>query len=447
MSASPSDFPHDETSVQSTIETEKRASTRLQLTDLLQNGLYFQAALLLLPLLLTLISILGIADGLSFQEQYLLRANRTTVSETAMLAFILALVNTCALLVLSVGALAREWWLLLGGILTILFNLALLFLWQHLPSLITLAIVLQAFLRGRGDFQHLRINPVMRKELRARMRGIRAFVILSIYLGLMSAVAILLYLIFVPRVQSTGSVAIGNIGRDLFRGMVALELLLIIFIAPAFTAGSITGERDANTYDLLRMTMIPSPAFIIGKLESAIGYILMLMLATAPLLALAFLFGGVSQIELALSFELVVVTSLLFGAVGMYYSAGSERTLSASIRSFLTNLAFLFAVPLMTLFVLNIIESFVGSSTSPVFEGLLRYSRDILISLNPFLTALFTQQNLIREGMLTFGQEILASNGARIPIVAPWISYTLFYLLGTGALIVLTMRRLRYELD
>lgn len=422
-------------------------SGRLRLADLLQTGTLIQALALALPLILTLLSILGIADGLGFQERHLLRAGRTTASDTALLALILALVNTCALLVLLVGALAREWWLLPAGLITVLFNLALLLLWQHLASLLTLGIVLRSFFLARGELQHLRLNPVMRKELRSRMRGIRAFVILTIYLALMSSVAILLYLIFVPKVQATGSVAIGNIGRDLFRGMVALELLLIIFIAPAFTAGSITGERDGNTYDLLRMTMIPSPAFIIGKLESAIGYILLLMLATAPLLALAFLFGGVSQIELALSFELVVVTALLFGAVGMFYSAGSERTLAASVRSYLTNLAFLFGVPLITLLVLSIIESFVGSSTSPLFEGLLLYSRDALISLNPFLAALITQQNLIREGMLTFGEEILASNGARIPIVAPWISFTIFYLLGTGALIVLTMRRLRYELD
>ena len=423
------------------------ARHRLYLAQLLQYGLYAQAFTLLLPLLFTLVSILGIADGLEFQAQVLLQANRHSISETAMLSFILALVNVCALVVLLVGALAREWWLLLVAGVTMLYNLALLFFWQHLASGITLGILCFALIRARADLPQLRFNPVMRKELRARMRGIRAFVILSIYLSLMSAVAILLYLIFVPQVQATGSVAIGTIGRDLFRGMVALELLLIIFIAPAFTAGSITGERDANTYDLIRMTMIPSPAFIIGKLESAIGYILLLMCATAPLLALAFLFGGVSQLELALSFELVVVTSLLFGAVGMYYSAGAERTLAASVRSYLTNLAFLFAIPLATLLLLRIIETLVGSSTSPVFEAILWYSRDILISLNPFLAALSTQQLLVREGVLTFGQQILASNGAQIPTVAPWISYTLFYLLGSGALVVLTMRRLRYELD
>ena len=423
------------------------ASGRLRLAGFLQRAVFAQTLAIALPLLLVLVSVLGIADGLGFQERILLRAGRISVSETAMLALILALVNGCALMLLLVGALAREWWLLPVGLLTFIGNLALLLLWQHLASLLPLGIILRSAFLSRGELRHLRINPVMRKELRARMRGIRAFVVLTIYLTLMSSVAILLYLIFVPEVQATGSVAIGSIGRDLFRGMVALELLLIIFIAPAFTAGSITGERDGNTYDLLRMTIIPSPAFIIGKLESALGYILLLMLATAPLLALAFLFGGVSQLELALSFELVVVTALLFGAVGMYYSAGADRTLVASARAYLTALAILFGVPLLTLLLLSIIESIVGSTTSPLFEGLLLYTRDVLDSLNPFLAALSTQQNLVREGMLTFGEEILASNGARIPTVAPWISYTIFYLLATGALVVLTIRRLRYELD
>ncbi|MFN8375728.1 MAG: hypothetical protein U0694_23010 [Anaerolineae bacterium] len=46
------------------------------------------------------------------------------------------------------------------------------------------------------DLRAFRTNPVMLKELRGRMRGIRAFMVMTIYLGLMSAFTVLLYLIY-----------------------------------------------------------------------------------------------------------------------------------------------------------------------------------------------------------------------------------------------------------
>ena len=66
-------------------------------------------------------------------------------------------------------------------------------------------------------------------------------------------------------------------------GVVGIELLLIIFIAPSFTSGAITGERERQTYDLLRTTLLATPSFITGKLESSLGYILLLLLAAIPL--------------------------------------------------------------------------------------------------------------------------------------------------------------------
>ena len=88
-----------------------------------------------------------------------------------------------------------------------------------------------------------------------------------------------------------------------------------------------------------------------------------------------------------------------------------------------------------------------GGAISPVLEGTLLYGHALLDSLNPFLAALSTQQTLVREGLLTFGETTLASSGARLPTVAPWISFSIIYLLATGGMIVLTIRRLRYELD
>src|SRR5215813_12422407 len=78
-------------------------------------------------------------------------------------------------------------------------------------------------------------NPVVLKELRGRMRGTRAFVVLTVYLTLMSGFATLLYVLYSTTLSFSGYPSSGQIGRVLFIGIVGVELFLVTFIAPTFT--------------------------------------------------------------------------------------------------------------------------------------------------------------------------------------------------------------------
>ncbi len=100
----------------------------------------------------------------------------------------------------------------------------------------------------RGPMLRLVSNPVVLKELRGRMRGARAFTVLSVYLTLLGAFSSLIYVaVSESSMNVSGQVVVGEIGRTLFGGVVAIEMLLVAFIAPAFTAGAISGEREHQT--------------------------------------------------------------------------------------------------------------------------------------------------------------------------------------------------------
>ena len=161
-----------------------------------------------------------------------------------------------------------------------------------------------------GDLRAFRLNPVMVKELRGRMRGVRGFAIISIFLTLMSFFTILLYLLRVP---AGGVVVTGDLGRELFIGVLFIELMLIIFIVPALTAGAITSERERKTYDLLQTTLITKATFVVGKMQSALGFIVLLLLSAIPLQSIAFLFGGVSESELILALLVLLVSAIALG--------------------------------------------------------------------------------------------------------------------------------------
>ena len=126
--------------------------------------------------------------------------SKFTISADAAALLISAgiLANMAVLLVLSVVILAQELWTVFTAWLLTAINLAALLAFGFLPALLAIAPLLIVGVMTVGDLKAFRLNPVMVKELRGRMRGIRGFAIITIFLTLMSFFTILLYLLQVP---------------------------------------------------------------------------------------------------------------------------------------------------------------------------------------------------------------------------------------------------------
>jgi len=436
----------DDTTVQLVDSPEEALSPReLRLereAAILRWGAIANAVVTVGIILLTLLDALDVLPNVPATLHGALLSRVPSADDAALVSLVLTvMVNISLLLVLMVGLLAREVWALAGVWLLAIINLLGVAIFGFLPGIITIIAVLWSGLVAAGDARAFRMNPVMLKELRGRMRGVRAFIVLTVYLGLMSGFTALLYLIYTPINRASGSAAAGEVGRVLFMGIVGIELLLIIFIAPSFTAGAITGERERQTYDLLRTTLLASPSFVLGKLESALGYVLLLLLAAIPLQSVAFLFGGVSELELILSFVILMVTAITLGTVGIYFSAIANRTLSASVRAYTATLVVTFGAPLVLNLVVDILTN-AARYVSPVIETILVYLDDLFVSINPIATALVTRQLLIDQKGIGFWTYTL-STGSTIQRVSPWVSFTIIYLVASTILVVMAIRRMR----
>lgn len=287
----------------------------------------------------------------------------------------------------------------------------------------------------------IRRNPIALKELRGRMRGSRAFIVLTAYVALMSLFTVVLYLIYSTSRTVTLSTTGGVIGKLIFGGIVAVELFLVCFIAPAFTAGAISGERERRTFNLLRTTLLPARRIVFGKLLSALAYIVLLLLVAVPLQSLAFLMGGVSIGEVLLSVELLLVTAIGYGAAGLYFSAVTKRTLTASILTYTFALVMTVALPIGALVLATIVLS-PGLWSSAVLQGAAVIAFGLLASSNPISTAVFTEVILLDKGSAFYFTQTLV-DGTNLPLVSPWVVYTVIYLLGSLVLVLLTVRAVR----
>ena len=172
------------------------------------------------------------------------------------------------------------------------------------------------------------------KELRGRMRGRRAFVVLTIHLLVVAGFAWMIESI-AERSMSSGfnsSVsASADIGRAMFTGLIMLLTLIVLVLAPASTAGAISLEREKQTLDLLTTTPISSLAIILGKLLSALSWVFLLLLASIPVAALVFTFGGVGPEDLVRAYVVLFATAIAFGSMGLFVSAFVKRTQAATV--------------------------------------------------------------------------------------------------------------------
>ncbi len=190
---------------------------------------------------------------------------------------------------------------------------------------------------------HLAINPVIVKELRSRMRGARAFVILTGALLLLGTVSYALYRLVRATSQYyyTGSPLSPQIGQTLFVALAFLELMMICFITPAVTAGAVSGEREKLTYEMLLATPLRPASILWGKLVSALSYVFLLVFAAVPLASLVFIFGGVSPRDMIKALALLMTVMVMLGVVGVFMSAWLGRTARATVVSYLFVLALL----------------------------------------------------------------------------------------------------------
>jgi ABC-type transport system involved in multi-copper enzyme maturation permease subunit len=228
------------------------------------------------------------------------------------------------------------------------------------------------------------ITAIIVKDLRGRMRGRRAFVILTIYLVLLAG--------FGWMVEGLNESALGlrscigcggqatfasaSIGRGVFVGLLFLQTLIVAVLAPASTAGAISGEREHQTLELLAVTPISSLAIVLGKLLSALAWVFVLILASIPITGLVFVFGGVAPDDLVRGYLILLATAIGLGSVGLFFSALLKRTGASTGLTFVATIA----LSLGSLFLWAW-----SAGTSANETGIPKQPPEAILYLNPFV--------------------------------------------------------------
>lgn len=175
------------------------------------------------------------------------------------------------------------------------------------------------------------LTPVLLKELRAALRGSRAALLITIYVGLALIMMRLVYGAVADQAGSGAPIFSAQVGQALFIGLALAVQGLTIFLAPATTVNSVSAEYERRTYDLLVATPITPAQFLAGKLLTGLAFVLLLLVAALPLFSIVMLFGGVTAGDIARVLAVVLGTAAAGAVLGVFCSALTRQTYMATL--------------------------------------------------------------------------------------------------------------------
>src|SRR5437764_2411230 len=173
-------------------------------------------------------------------------------------------------------------------------------------------------------------NPILLRVVQAGGKRKRDLLIRCAYLG------ILLFLVIFLLLQSAGNLASASLSdlskqsSEIFYYMSYAQLALVALLAPIFTAGAITQEKDSQTYDILLATPLTNGQIVLGSLLSRLFFVVALLVSGIPIFSITQIFGGVAIKSIALSFALAAATAFITGALAMAiatFKVGTRRTI------------------------------------------------------------------------------------------------------------------------
>lgn len=168
------------------------------------------------------------------------------------------------------------------------------------------------------------MNPVLRREAVTTMRGWKNFAVLTFYISV-TALAAGLFIYG----SVVGAYDFSFDPRSmvyLYALLCGIQLGLVMLSVPALTAGSISGERERQTLDLLLVTRMSSFSIVVGKLLSSMVFVLLLIFSTLPVFGIVFYFGAVGILDIFAMMAFILSVAFMAGAISIFFSCVYKKT-------------------------------------------------------------------------------------------------------------------------
>lgn len=178
------------------------------------------------------------------------------------------------------------------------------------------------------------INPIYKKELKQAARMSRTAILILFYNAALALFGLFAYYVSFNS-EKTYRIFIDYSGiLSIYIIITGIEFVLILFLVPALTAGSIVGEKEKQTLDILLTTGITPKKIVNGKLLASISTIIFLAISSLPIISIVFSIGGITLWDLFKFMLLLIVTAIYLGSIAILFSCICRRTTAATVCAY-----------------------------------------------------------------------------------------------------------------
>jgi ABC-type transport system involved in multi-copper enzyme maturation permease subunit len=170
-------------------------------------------------------------------------------------------------------------------------------------------------------------GPVFIFESIAAARRWQFYALRSLFvLGLLAGLALAWYESAAR--SSLGELTIqqlGWLGESFYAAIATVQLVLVLLVAPAATAGAICADRARGTLTHICVTDLSSSEIVLGKLAARLVPVFGLVAAAVPVLALAGLLGGIVIEGIVTLTAITIVLAVLGCALALAFSVRATK--------------------------------------------------------------------------------------------------------------------------
>lgn len=293
----------------------------------------------------------------------------------------------------------------------------------------------------------MRANPILKKELVLGARSIKFPMALLFYSGCLSVTALVTLDSMTNYGYYSGSMNFENL-TSIFMILAYMQLVMICIIIPILTAGSIAGERERQTLDIMLTAPVSPLSIVLGKLFASMSNIFLFVISSLPAMSIAFLYGGIRWQYLLIFMVTIMCIAFFSGAIGIWCSSVYRKTIISVIMSMIVELVFFAGTALAVIMYYYVRYEHILQSTGTMSSGTIDVGWiPAILLFNPaigFTDAMFSAYTGSSGAEMILNEGIFGKSAPGLLKLCPywsWISMGITLALGLG-FVLLAARRI-----
>ena len=179
----------------------------------------------------------------------------------------------------------------------------------------------------------MRLNPIIKKDVKVQARSFKMCVEVFVYELIMALVFFVALLYITSQNRFTDSNVYSQMVW-LYPVLAIAQWVILGAVIPIHTSSAISGEKERQTFDIMMTTSMTPWSIIMGKVMTAVAQAMIFVVASIPVMALTFVVGGLSWSYLFWFIAVALLVSLFAASIGIMCSSFCRKSITAVIVSY-----------------------------------------------------------------------------------------------------------------